>query len=385
VNRKDPDGNNLFEGGFLGLDNIGPIDRSSLPAGWILEQSDATGWMAFYALAMAAIAAILYTRGRPATHQVHMFLQHFSRISDALHHQDLWDEEDGFFYDRLRLPGGSSVPVKVRSMVGIMPLVGVIDVDAAIFEKVEEVDEHVAALIAERQADVARLTAQGLLDEDPDHRDMLIGVVDLDRVLRIFTRLFNEEAFLSPYGLRAVSRFHLEHPFVLSVDGLHSSISYEPAESTTGMFGGNSNWRGPIWFPVNYIILAALVRYGRFFGDRLTIEYPTGSGQKLTLEEIANDVRRRLISIFLVGPDGRRPCYGGTERLQTDPAWKDNILFSEYFHGDNGAGLGATHQTGWTGLVADLILQAHGRRPPTLWEVMLQSIDAHERAGTSST
>jgi hypothetical protein len=272
-------------------------------------------------------------------------------------------------------------------MVGIMPLVGVIDLDAQIFDAVEEVDERVSALIAERHADVERLTAQGLVEDDPDNRDMLIGVVDLERVLRIFTLLFDEESFLSPYGLRALSRFHVEHPFSLDIDGMQSSISYEPAESTTGMFGGNSNWRGPIWFPVNYLVLAALVRYGRFFGDRLTIEYPTGSGQKLTLEEIADDVRRRLISIFLKGPDGRRPCYGGSERLQTDPAWRDNVFFSEYFHGDNGAGLGATHQTGWTGLVADLILQAHGKKWPTLYELMLESAEAERsvRVAASST
>jgi hypothetical protein len=378
VNRKDPDGSNLFEGGFLGLDNIGPIDRSHLPPGWILEQSDATGWMAFYSLAMAAIAAILYSRGRPGTHLVHTFLQHFSRISDALHNLDLWDDEDGFFYDRLRLPDGSSKPVKVRSMVGIMPLVGVIDLDEAILEAAEDVDERVAALIAARQSDVERLTEEGLIEADPDNRNMLIGVVDLDRVLRIFMRLFNEEAFLSPHGLRAVSRFHVEHPFELEVDGMRASITYEPAESTTSMFGGNSNWRGPIWFPVNYVVLAAIVRYSRFFGDRLTVEYPTGSGNHLTLEQIGDDLRRRLISIFLVGSDGRRPCYGGTEQLQTDPAWKDNILFSEYFHGDNGAGLGATHQTGWTGLVADLILQAHGKHMPTLYDVMLASREAHD-------
>jgi hypothetical protein len=373
VNRKDPDGSNLFEGGFLGLDNIGPIDRSHLPPGYMLEQSDATGWMATYALSMAAIATILYARGRPATHLVHKFLEHFAQISDALHGQGLWDETDGFFYDRLRRPDGSTEPVKVRSMVGIVPLLGVVDVDAQVIERADQVDQRIVELLDSRQRDVERLRAEGILEDDPDERDILIGVVDIDRVLRIFVRLFNEEAFLSPYGLRALSRFHAENPFELNVDGQQASIHYEPAESTTGMFGGNSNWRGPIWFPVNYLVVSALNRYGRFFGDRLNVEYPTGSGNQMTISEIADDLRRRLISIFLVGEDGRRPCYGGTERFQNDPAWKDNILFSEYFHGDNGAGLGATHQTGWTGLVADLILQAHGKRPPTLYELMLQS------------
>jgi hypothetical protein len=209
-----------------------------------------------------------------------------------------------------------------------------------------------------------------VLSEDAGHGLLLIGVVGLERVLRLFERLFNEDAFLSPYGLRAVSRFHAEHPFELEIDGSTSRIDYEPAESTTGMFGGNSNWRGPIWMPLNYLVVNALARYARFLGDDVKIEYPTGSGRQLTMDAIADDLRHRLISLFLVGPDGRRPCFGWVERFQTDPAWKDNILFNEYFHGDNGAGLGASHQTGWTGLVADLIVRQRGGRIPTLGELI---------------
>ncbi len=232
VNRKDPDGSNLFEGGFLGLDNIGPIDRSHLPPGYTLEQSDATGWMGAYALAMAAMATILYARGRPATHLVHKFLEHFAQISDALGSHGLWDETDGFFYDRLRAPDGRATAVKVRSMVGIVPLLGVVDLDAHVIERAEAVDPRILELLLSRQRDVERLQEQGLLEEDADDRDLLLGVVEVDRVLRIFTRLFNDEAFLSPHGLRALSRFHVEHPFELHIEGLHASIAYEPAEST---------------------------------------------------------------------------------------------------------------------------------------------------------
>ncbi len=360
VNRQDADGSNVFEGGFLGLDNIGPLDRSHLSPGWLLEQSDGTGWMGFYALSMAAIASILNDRGRPATDLVLKFLEHFALITDALDSQGLWDEDDGFFYDRLRLPDGAQVPIKVRSIVGVLPLLGVAVIDEDIVNRAEAVNKRAAQLLSSAHP----------VGGGPDSRRLLLGVVGVSRVIRLLSQLVDEGEFLSPYGLRAVSRRHLEEPFVLDVEGVHATIDYEPAESTTGMFGGNSNWRGPIWMPVNFVVIEALTRYARFFGDELRIEYPHGSGHEHTLQEIADDIRDRLISLFLVGEDGRRPCFGWVERLQTDPAWKDNLMFFEYFHGDNGAGLGASHQTGWTGLVAELILRARGEPLPTIGEMM---------------
>jgi hypothetical protein len=360
VNREDEDGSNVFEGGFLGLDNIGPIDRSHLPPGTKLEQSDATGWMASYALGMAVIASILNRHGRPATDLVLKFLEHFALISDALRESGLWNDEDGFYYDQLRRPDGSVVPVRVRSMVGILPLTAFAVLDEPVLQRAEAVGKRFSRMIGRRQLDLDRHAAEGRLVGEPGDRRLLLGVVEVEHLLRIFTRLFDEDAFLSPHGLRALSRWHLEHPYHLELDGMDATIDYEPAESTTGMFGGNSNWRGPVWFPVNYIVVNALVRYARYFGDDVRLEYPTGSGQQRTLGEIAEDIRRRLISLFLVGEDGRRPCFGWVERMQADPAWNDNILFHEYFHGDNGAGLGASHQTGWTGIVADMILRSGG-------------------------
>ena len=360
VNREDRDGSNIFEGGFLGLDNIGPIDRSHLPEGQMLEQSDGTGWMGFYALTMAAIASILTRRGRPATDLVLKFLEHFALIEQALDSQGLWDEADGFFYDQLRLADGRSFPVKVRSIVGILPLLGVAAIDEEVVDRAEQMNKRAASLLSGAHA----------VRGTPGERRMLLGVVPVNRVLRLLERLFDEAEFLSPYGLRAISRWHAEHPFELDIDGTSARVDYEPAESTTGMFGGNSNWRGPVWMPVNFLLVEALGRYARFFGDELRIEYPTGSGVEATLEEAAADVRERLIALFTVGADGRRPCFGWVERLQQDPAWKDNVLFNEYFHGDNGAGLGASHQTGWTGLVAELILRARGGPVPTLGELM---------------
>jgi Glycosyl hydrolase family 63 C-terminal domain len=360
VNREDRDGSNVFEGGFLGLDNIGPLDRSHLPEGWLLEQSDGTGWMGFYALTMAAIASILNNRGRPATDLVLKFLEHFALITESLESQGLWDEADGFFYDRLRLPDGNEVPIRVRSIVGVLPLLGVAAIDEKVVDRAETVNKRAADML--RTAHPAR--------GGPDDRRLLLGVVGVGRVLRLLSRLFDEQEFLSEYGLRAVSRVHAKQPFVLDVPGMYSTIDYEPAESTTGMFGGNSNWRGPIWMPVNFLVVEALSRYARFFGDDLKVEYPTGSHNEHTLDEIAADLRERLMSLFLVGDDGRRPCFGWVERLQQDDAWKDNVVFNEYFHGDNGAGLGASHQTGWTGLVAELILRARGVEVPTLGQLM---------------
>jgi len=370
LNREDADGSNLFEGGFLGLDNIGPIDRSHLPAGYRLEQADSTGWMGTYTLSMLAIATILHRSGRPTEDLIVKFLEQFALISEALHSLDLWDEEDGFFYDRLRRPDGSSQAVKVRSIVGILPLLAVGSVDDRTVERARLVHKRAADFLHDRRAEIARLEEEGVLVTGVGEGRLLLGVVGLERVLRILDGLFDEDAFLSRYGIRAVSRYHADHPLEIEIDGNTSSIDYEPAESTTGMFGGNSNWRGPIWMPVNYLVVNALARYARFLGSNYTCEYPSGSGKTMTLDEIAADLRDRLISLFLVGRDGRRPCFGWVDRLQSDPAWKDNIVFNEYFHGDNGAGLGASHQTGWTGIVADLILRSRGRHVTTLGELL---------------
>ena len=362
VNLEDHGGNNVFEGGFLGLDNIGPIDRSHLPVGGTLEQSDATGWMASYSLSLAAMSAVLNRTGhRPAADLILKFIEHFAAIRDAMHAQGLWDETDGLFYDRLVTPDGSVVPVKVRSMVGVIPVLAAAVIDEGMLEQSMEVAKQFPRLLRDQGLDDPHKLAQtGLLHGEPGNRQLLLGVVGTERLERIFAKLFDEKEFLSPYGLRAISAFHLDHPYELDIEGMRATIDYEPAESTTGMFGGNSNWRGPLWFPLNFLVVEALERYDRFFRDSFTVEYPTGSGNRLTLDAIAQDLRHRLISIFLVGPDGRRPCFGATERLQNDPAWKDNLVFNEYFHGDSGAGLGASHQTGWTGVVADLIRRKHG-------------------------
>jgi mannosylglycerate hydrolase MGH1-like protein len=365
VNLEDADGSNLFEGGFLGLDNIGPIDRSHLPTGAVLEQSDATGWMATYALAMGVIATILRHAGqRPADDLVQKFLEHFAAIRDAIDTQGLWDEAGGLFADRLVAADGTVVPVGVRSMVGIIPMLAAGVVDEVALDRTNAVRKHFADFLDRHGLrDPDELVKLGLLRGEPGRRQMLLGVVGMERLDRLFTALFDPAEFLSPYGLRSLSARHRDHPYVLQAPGLRAEIDYEPAESTVPMFGGNSNWRGPVWFPLNYLAIGALERYHRFFGDDHTVEYPTGSGQRISLDGVARDLQDRLVSIFLVGPDGRRPCFGWVDRLQHDPRWKDNLLFNEYFHADNGAGLGASHQTGWTGLVADLIRRRHGAVP----------------------
>ena len=365
VNREDTDGSNLFEGGFLGLDNIGPLDRSHLPVGGVLEQSDATGWMATYALAMTTIAAILDRTGhRPARDLVHKFLEHFAEIRAAMTAQGMWDESDGLFYDRIVTPGGGVVPVRVHSMVGIIPMLAVAVIDEQQLGNSVAPGKQFAGFL-ERQGlrDPDELANAGVLRGDPGRRRLLVGAAGVEQVMRLFSRLFDPEEFLSPYGLRSISAFHRAHPYTIEVEGTRATVDYEPAESTTNMFGGNSNWRGPVWFPLNFLVAEALHRYHRFFGEDLTIEYPTGSGLPRTLDTVADDLRARLVSIFLAGPDGRRPCFGGVDTLQRDPNWKDNLMFHEYFHGDNAAGLGATHQTGWTGIVADVIRRRHGMVP----------------------
>ncbi len=363
VNLEDREGNNVFEGGFLGLDNIGPLDRSHLPVGGVLEQSDATGWMGAYAIALGAMASVLNRAGqRPASDLVLKFLEHFAGIRDALASQGLWDETDGLYYDRLVTPSGDVVPVKVRSMVGIIPALAAVVIDEDDLRRALVLGKGFADFLSrEGLSDPDKLREIGLLRGQPGDQRLLLSLAGPGHLERLLAKLFDETEFLSPHGLRALSAYHREHPYQLTVEGLTASIDYEPAESTTAMFGGNSNWRGPIWFPLNYLVVSALERYYRFFGDQFTVEYPTGSGQQLTLDKVAADLQDRLISLFTNGPDGRRPIFGGTEKLQTDPAWHDNLIFSEYFHGDNGAAIGAFHQTGWTGLIADVIRRRHGQ------------------------
>jgi hypothetical protein len=373
VNREDARGNNLFEGGFLGLDNIGPIDRSHLPEGATLEQSDATGWMAFYALSMCRIALVLWRNGRRhGADLVLKFLEHYAGIAEALEGQGMWDDADGMFYDHLCLPSGAVIPVKARSMVGMIPLLAVGVIDERMIGNALRFGKGFAEFLERRglaQPDERRNL--GLVR--PNHPELaehderlLLSVVGVDRLEPLFQSLFDESRFLSPYGLRSLSAVHRDNPYVLHLNGTSATIDYEPAESTTGMFGGNSNWRGPVWFPLNYLVISCLLKYHNFFGDDFTVEYPTGSGNKLTLAEIAEDLRSRMISIFTRGADGRRPCYGWVDKLQHDPKWRDNIYFNEYYHGDNGAGLGACHQTGWTGLIADVIRRRYGAVPETV-------------------
>jgi hypothetical protein len=368
VNREDVWGNNLFEGGFLGLDNIGPIDRSHLPAGAVLEQSDATGWMAFYALSMALIASILWRSGRRhGADLVLKFLEHYAGIAEAIDSMGMWDDTDGMFYDHLSLPSGVTIPVKARSMVGMIPLLAVATVDETMMRNAMKFGKQFAEFLERKGlADETKLREQGLLRDGDGHSEkLLLSVVGRDKLITLFKSLFDESKFLSPYGLRSLSAVHKDQPYVLHLEGTTATIDYEPAESTTGMFGGNSNWRGPIWFPLNYLVVNSLLKYQRFFGDEFTVEYPTGSGEQRTLKEIAADLRERLVSIFTRGADGRRPCYGWVDKLQHDPKWRDNIYFNEYYHGDNAAGLGASHQTGWTGLIADVIRRRHGAVPET--------------------
>src|SRR5215813_4611636 len=362
VNMEDVDGNDVFEGGFLGLDNIGPIDRSHLPAGYLLEQSDATGWMGAYALAMIGIAGVLGWSGeRRSQDLVVKFLEHFAGIRDALDRQGLWDDADGLFYDRLVLPSGAAVSVKVRSMVGMIPALAAGVVDGQALQNAMSMNKMFTHFLRrEGIGDMQRLSERPQLRGEPGHERLLLSVARADQIERLFGKLFDEAEFLSPHGLRALSAYHRDHPYAFDADGYRASIDYEPAESTTPMFGGNSNWRGPIWFPLNFLLVTVLERYHRFYGEDYTIEYPTGSGQHLSLDKIAADLADRLISIFTEDKEGRRACFGGVERMQQDPAWHDNLIFSEYFHGDNGAAIGAFHQTGWTGVVADLIRRRHG-------------------------
>jgi mannosylglycerate hydrolase MGH1-like protein len=361
VNRKDTEGRNVFQGGFLGLDNIGVFDRSApLPTGGYIEQADGTAWMAMYCLNMLAIALEL-ARQNPAYEDVaSKFFEHFANIARAMNDVagegiELWSERDGFYYDVLRMPGGSARRLRLRSLVGLIPLFAIETLEPEDLDPLPGFKRRMQWFL-ENRPELANHVDVDTSGEGGVRR--LLALTNRTRLRRVLRYMLDEDEFLSPYGVRALSRYHREHPFVLSVGGARYRVDYEPAESSTALFGGNSNWRGPVWFPVNFLLIESLQKYHYFLGDSFKVECPTGSGQRLNLWEVAAELSRRLTRIFLRGPDGRRPVYGGTERFQTDPHWRDLILFCEYFHGDNGAGIGASHQTGWTALVAKLLQQS---------------------------
>jgi len=358
VNRKDRFGKNVFEGGFLGLDNIGVFDRSApLPTGGSLEQADGTAWMSLFSQNMLEIAVELAAVDPFYEEMVLKFVDHFSFIAAAMNRSGddgMWDEEDGFYYDLLRLPDGSAQRLKVRSLVGLLPLCA-----TTVFEKWQRERIPTAmASISERLRRMPELLTT-VHPTGPGHFGVdergILAIVNPERLRRILSKMLDENEFLSPYGIRSISKFHEQNPFVFYVGGQEFRVDYLPAESNTGMFGGNSNWRGPIWMPVNVMIIRALLNFYLYYGDNFKIECPTGSGKMMNLFEVSKEISERLISIFTKNEEGKRPVYGGTDKFQNDPNWRDLILFHEYFHGDNGAGLGASHQTGWTGLVAKLI------------------------------
>ncbi len=362
VNRKDRFGKNVFEGGFLGLDNIGIFDRSApLPTGGHLEQADGTAWMAFFSQNMLELAMELAVHDRTYEDMVVKFAEHFVYIARAMNRagpDSMWDEEDGFYYDLLQLPVGSAQRLKVRSMVGLLPLCATTILEA--WQR-ERVPRAMAKLLA-RLRRMPELM-ESIHPTGPGHLGVaergILALVNPERLRRILTKMLDENEFLSPYGIRSLSKFHEQHPYVFHVNGQEYRVDYLPAESNTGMFGGNSNWRGPIWMPVNLILIRALGNFYLYYGDNFKIECPTGSGKMMNLFDVSKEIADRLSRLFTRDEQGRRPVYGGTEKFQSDPHWRDHILFYEYFHGDNGAGLGASHQTGWTGLVA-LTIQLFG-------------------------
>jgi hypothetical protein len=363
INRKDPEGHNVFQGGFLGLDNIGVFDRSGpLPTGGHIEQSDGTAWMGMFCLNMLAMALELASANSAYEDVASKFFEHFVYIAHAMNQMSmggeeiqLWDEEDGFFYDVLHRPDGRLQRLKVRSLVGLIPLSAVETLEPELEGYLPSFWRRMKWFIRNRPV----LRNHIIPQERRDGRTRrLLSLVNGERLARVLRYLLAEDEFLAPHGIRALSRYHREHPYVFATDGREYRVDYEPAESSTNLFGGNSNWRGPIWFPVNFLLIESLQKFDHFYGETFQVECPTGSGRRMPLWGVATDLSRRLTRLFLRGSDGRRPVYGATEKFQTDPHWRDLLLFHEYFHGDNGAGIGASHQTGWTGLVAKLLQQS---------------------------
>jgi hypothetical protein len=366
VNRKDAKGRNVFQGGFLGLDNIGVFDRSTpLPGGHVLEQADATSWMGMYCLNLLQIALELARENQSYEDVANKFFEHFLLIAKAANVGDestaqsgmagLWDEDDGFFYDCVSAPNGTRTPLKVRSMVGLIPLFAITVLDGDVFERFPAFAKRVKWFLSNRPELGEGITS--IHDKGSGQR-RLLSLLDRRRLVRVLSRMLDEEEFLSPFGVRSLSRANKEHPFIFQAEGRTYRVDYEPGESQTGMFGGNSNWRGPVWFPVNYLIIEALQKYHHFYGDSLRVECPRGSGVWMNLWEVAVELSRRLTSLFIRGADGRRAAHGKLDRLQNDPNFRDHVLFYEYFHGDTGEGLGASHQTGWTALSVKLLQQS---------------------------
>ena len=361
VNRKDAAGNNVFQGGFLGLDNIGVFDRSSaLPDGGMLEQADATSWMGMYCLNLLSIALELAVDSPSYQDVANKFFEHFLLIANAMTQGaedgvDMWDEADGFFYDVLHLPGRPHVPMRVRSMVGLIPLFAIDSISDKTLERFPSFVKRAQWFIANRP-ELAH--GVGDLDVGTGSGRRLLALLDRDRLARVLSRVLDEKEFLSPYGVRALSRVHMDQPYQIDLGGAHHRVDYEPGESSTNLFGGNSNWRGPVWFPVNYLIIESLQKYHHYYGDDFRIECPTGSGRFMNLWEVASELSRRLCALFLRGPDGVRAAVSASQKRQHDPHFRDHLTFYEYFHGEDGSGLGATHQTGWTALVAKLLTQS---------------------------
>ncbi len=360
VNRKDGEGKNIFEGGFLGLDNIGVFDRSNaLPTGGHIEQSDGTSWMAMYCLNLLVIALELAQENPSYEDIASKFFEHFLHIAHAMNHvggeeQSLWNEEDGFFYDTLHLPDGRMIPMKVHSLVGLIPLFAVETLELPMLFKLTGFSRRLNWFLKHRPDLSMNVTCSGVAG-CCDRR--ILSIVTPDQLRVILGKMLSEDEFLSPHGIRAVSRYHKDHPYVFHVNGMEHRVDYEPAESSTGLFGGNSNWRGPVWMPVNFLMIESLQKFHHYLGDDFKVECPTGSGRMKTLWEVALDLSERLIAIFLKNGEGRRPVFGANEKFQSDPQWNQFLLFHEYFHGDNGAGIGASHQTGWTGLIAKVLQQ----------------------------
>jgi hypothetical protein len=361
VNRKDAEGMNIFEGGFLGLDNIGIFDRSRpLPTGGRLAQSDGTSWMAMYSLNMLAIALELAAEDDTYEDVASKFWEHFLFIANAMNNLgddgiSLWDEEDGFYYDVLHMKGAGNMPLKLHSMVGLIPLFAVATIEPEVLDRLPNFKKRMYWFIENRPDLIGNVSCMRTPGEGERR---LLSVAYRDRLEKVLKRMLDENEFLSPHGIRALSRFHKDNPYVLKVNGDEHRVDYEPAESTSGLFGGNSNWRGPIWMPCNYLLIESLQRFHYYYGDDLKVECPTGSGVLMNLWEVSQELSRRLSHIFLRDDDGMRPVFGENEKLQIDPHFRDHLLFFEYFHGDNGSGIGASHQTGWTGLVAKLLQQS---------------------------